>query len=70
MIYLLRKFFMNLFHRHTWSKWKTFDEGTIKRREPYLPITGEYVVIGRYIYQSKECTTCGKVNIRYQSIGE
>ena len=66
MIYLLKKFFMRMFHFHTWSEWKTFDQGNIEMRERYMPLTGAYIQVGKYIYQSRKCTVCGIIKFRYE----
>ncbi len=44
-------------HRHSWEKWKITEEGTLSR---------DSITVGRYIYQSRECNTCGHTQIKYQ----
>ena len=48
-------------HKHNWTKWKTFDRGSIVRR-----IDGEEREKEKYIYQSRECKDCGYEKLNKQ----
>jgi hypothetical protein len=51
---------------HKWSKWQTTESGGTYRRK--FDVTGfvKYPV-GRYVIQTRECTKCGRKEIREES---
>ena len=54
---------------HKWTKWETTHKGEIGRRTTYrgAPVEGSEKVIGTFIEQRRECSMCGKVQLRTES---
>lgn len=54
---------------HSWSKWETTAQGEIGSRTTFRgkPIEGSEKVIGTFIEQRRECSVCGKVQLRTES---
>ena len=54
---------------HSWSKWETVGEGHVARHTTFrgAPVEGSEKVIGTFIEQRRECSVCGKVQLRTES---
>lgn len=53
---------MNCFIFHKFSKWAKYAEGKVE--EHHIP-TGKNLTTGSFIKQSRECQTCGLVQLRH-----
>ena len=50
---------LSQFHRHTWGRWYTVEEGTIMY---------EAGPKGFYLRQERTCVTCGKTILRIEKV--
>jgi hypothetical protein len=54
---------------HSWSKWETTKQGEIGSRVMFrgAPVEGSQKVTGTFIEQRRECSVCGRVQLRTES---
>lgn len=58
---------------HKWTKWELFAEGKMLKTFNALTgnplnVDGKPAIIGRYIEQRRECTECGKLQMRREKL--